>query len=139
MNSENDNLKNENQSNNAIGLKKRRGQNILTKELKNDLYNVLKKDIENLNMLLNSCSYEERAKLLKGLLRYLLNYEDDISINVREILWKQLEGHYNKLQFYIPHLTPKNKVIVLQGFLNNLAPVHRKKVVESIKKQNIKF
>ena len=45
---------------------------------------------------------------------------------MREILWSQLEEHYKKLRFYIPHLSPKDKITMLRGFLSDIAPEHRK-------------
>lgn len=104
----------------------KRGQNKLTKEVKNTLFNTLKGDYEKLDKLMNCCTHEERAKLLKGFAKYLCTGNDEISEKMREILWNQLEEHYKKLRFYIPHLSPKDKITILRGFLSDIAPEHRK-------------
>ncbi len=82
---------------------------------------------------------EERANLLKGFTKYLTTGDDEISQEMRKILWEQLEPHYKKLRFYVPHLTPKEKITVLRGFLNEITPVHRKEAVNIIVKQKIKI
>jgi len=104
----------------------KRGQNKLTKEVKNILFDALKRDYENLDKLMNYCTPEEKAKLLKGFAKYLCTNNDEISGKMRKILWSQLEEHYKKLRFYIPHLSPKDKVTMLRGFLSDIAPEHRK-------------
>lgn len=102
------------------------GQNKLTKEVKNTLFDTLKNDYEKLSKLMYCCTHEERAKLLKGFAKYLCTGNDEISQKTREILWSQLEEHYKKLRFYIPQLSPKDKVTMLRGFLSDIAPQHRK-------------
>ena len=104
----------------------KRGQNKLTKEVKQVLFDSLKNDYEKLDKLMYCCTHEERAKLLKGFAKYLCTGNDDISEKTREMLWSQLEEHYKKLRFYIPHLSPKDKVTMLRGFLSDIAPEHRK-------------
>lgn len=104
----------------------KRGQNKLTKEVKNTLFNTLKGDYENLDKLMNYCTPEEKAKLLKGFVKYLCTGNDEISQRIRKTLWGQLEEHYKKLRFYIPHLSPKDKVTMLRGFLSDITPEHRK-------------
>lgn len=103
-----------------------RGQNKLTKEVKNILFDTLKSDYEKLDKLIYCCTHEERAKLLKGFAKYLCTGNDEISQKTREILWSQLEEHYKKLRFYIPQLSPKDKITMLRGFLSDIAPEHRK-------------
>ena len=104
----------------------KRGQNKLTKEVKNILFDALKNDYQRLDKLMNYCSPEEKAKLLKGFAKYLCTGNDEISEKMRETLWSQLEEHYKKLRFYIPHLSPKDKITILRGFLSDIAPEHRK-------------
>ncbi|MFV0363742.1 MAG: hypothetical protein ACK5LL_11765 [Suipraeoptans sp.] len=107
-------------------ISNKRGQNKLTKEVKNTLFDTLKSDYEKLDKLMNYCTPEEKAKLLKGFAKYLCTGNDDISERTRKMLWTQLEEHYKKLRFYIPHLSPKDKVTMLRGFLSDIAPEHRK-------------
>lgn len=104
----------------------KRGQNKLTKEVKNTLFNILKGDYEKLDKLINYCTPEEKAKLLKGFAKYLCTGNDEIEKKMREILWSQLGEHYKKLKFYIPQLSAKDKVGMLRGFLSDIAPEHRK-------------
>lgn len=114
----------------------KRGQNKLTKEVKNILFDSLKSDYERLNKLMNCCTLEERAKLLKGFAKYLCTGNDEISKKMREILWSQLEEHYKKLRFYIPQITnPKDKVTMLRGFLSDIAPEHRREAATIISDQ----
>lgn len=138
MNLENENPENEN-SKNLRREKNVRGQNKLTKESKAVLFEALKTDYQRLEKLLNCCSLDERANLLKGFTKYLTTGDDEISQEMRKILWEQLEPHYKKLRFYVPHLTPKEKITVLRGFLNEITPVHRKEAVNIIVKKKIKF
>jgi len=112
-----------------------RGQNKLTKEVKNILFNTLKGDYEKLNKLMYCCTHEERAKILKGFAKYLCTGSDEISKKTREILWSQLEEHYKKLRFFIPHLSAKDKVTILRGFLSDIAPEHRKEAANIISDQ----
>ncbi|MDB5226450.1 MAG: hypothetical protein JWN78_643 [Bacteroidota bacterium] len=58
---------------------------------------------------------------------------------MRKILWEELKPHYKKLHFYIPHLTPKEKITTLRSFLSDLTPHNRKEAIEEINKQNIRF
>ncbi len=113
-----------------------RGQNKLTKEVKITLFNTLKGDYERLDKFMNYCSPEEKAKLLKGFAKYLCTGNDEISGEMREILWSQLEEHYKKLRFYIPQISnAKDKVTMLRGFLSDIAPEHRKEAVTIISEQ----
>lgn len=131
---QNENSNNENLNN--LGRDKIvRGQNKLTKESKSVLFEALKTDYKRLDKLLNCCSLDERAILLKGFTKYLITGDDEISQELRKILWEQLEPHYKKLHFYIPHLTAKEKITILRGFLNEIMPVHRKEAVNIIVKQ----
>lgn len=115
---------------------KKRGQNKLTKEVKQVLFDSLKNDYERLDKLMNYCTPEEKAKLLKGFAKYLCTSNDDISEKTREILWSQLEEHYKKLRFYIPQISnPKDKVTMLRGFLSDIAPEHRKEAATIISEQ----
>ncbi|OWP85001.1 hypothetical protein BWK59_02545 [Flavobacterium davisii] len=116
-----------------------RGQNKLTKESKAVLFEALKTDYHRLDKLINCCSFDERAKLLKGFTKYLTTGDDKISQEMKSILWEQLEPHYKKLQFYVPHLTAKDKITVLRGFLTEITPVHRKEAINIIVKQKIKI
>ncbi|WP_353120951.1 hypothetical protein [Dysgonomonas capnocytophagoides] len=112
---------------------RKRGQNKLTKEVKELLFNTLKGDFEKLDKLMNYCTPEEKAKLLKGFAKYLCTGNDEISKKMRKILWSQLEEHYKKLRFYIPQVSnPKDKVTMLRGFLSDIAPVHRKEAATII-------
>lgn len=113
----------------------RRGQNKLTKEVKNILFDTLKSDYKSLNKLMYCCTHEERAKLLKSFAKYLCTGNDEISREMREILWGQLGEHYKKLRFYIPQLNPKDKVTILRGFLSDIAPEHRKEAATIISVQ----
>ncbi len=132
--------KNENPENeNPKNFGRVRGQNKLTKESKALLFDALKSDYQRLNKLLNCCGLDERANLLKGFTKYLTIGNDEISQEIKKILWEQLEPHYKKLQFYIPHLSPKEKITVLRTFLNEITPVHRKEAVNIIVKQKIKI
>lgn len=129
---ENEKNKNGKKSGRAKGSK-----NILTKEMKQLLFNTFKPDYEKLNKLLNSCSLDERAIQLKHFAKYLANGNDEIAEEMRKILWGQLQEHYKKLRFYIPHLTPKEKITVLRGFLSDLTPHDRKRAIDDIDQQNI--
>jgi hypothetical protein len=138
------NKKTEKGEHSTSGMKKNLGrtkgsQNILTKEMKQLLFDTLKKDYKKLDKLLNACSCDERAIQLKHFSKYLANGDDEIAKMMREILWEQLEGHYKKLRFYIPQLTAKQKITVLRSFLNDLTPHDRKKAIEDINEQDIKF
>lgn len=114
----------------------RRGQNKLTKEIKNTLFKALKSDYERLDKFMNYCSPEEKAKLLKDYAKYLCTGNDEISGEMRTILWNQLEEHYKKLRFYIPHISnAKDKVTMLRGFLSDIAPEHRKEAATIISEQ----
>ena len=113
----------------------KRGQNKLTKEVKNTLFNTLKGDYEKLDKLMNYCTPEEKARYLKGFAKYLCAGNDEISKKIREILWSQLEEHYKKLRFYIPHLSPNDKITMLRGFLSDIAPEHRKEASVIISEQ----
>lgn len=114
----------------------RRGQNKLTKEIKNTLFKALKGDYERLDKLMNYCSPEEKAKLLKDFAKYLCTGNDEISEKMRAILWNQLQEHYKKLRFYIPHISnAKDKVTMLRGFLSDIAPEHRKEAATIISEQ----
>lgn len=115
---------------------KTRGQNKLTKEVKQVLFDSLKNDYEKLSKLMYCCTCEERAKLLKGFAKYLCTGNDEISEKMREILWSQLEEHYKKLRFYIPQISnPKDKVTMLRGFLSDIAPQHRREATTIISEQ----
>jgi len=113
----------------------KRGQNKLTKEIKEVLFDTLKSDYERLNKLMNCCPHDERAKQLKGFTKYLCTGNDEISAEMREILWNQLEEHYKKLKFYIRLLSDKDKVTILRGFLSDIAPEHRKEAATIIADQ----
>ncbi|MEN9919810.1 MAG: hypothetical protein RL662_2246 [Bacteroidota bacterium] len=114
----------------------RRGQNKLTKEVKNTLFDTLKSDYQKLDKLMNYCSPEEKAKLLKGFAKYLCTGNDEISEKMREILWSQLEEHYKKLRFYIPQISnAKDKITTLRGFLSDIAPEHRREATTIISEQ----
>lgn len=113
----------------------KRGQNKLTKEVKQVLFDSLKSDYEKLNKLMYCCTHEERAKLLRGFAKYLCTGNDEISEKMREILWSQLEEHYKKLRFSMNQLSAKDKVSVLRGFLSDIAPEHRKKAAIIISEQ----
>lgn len=114
---------------------KGRGQNKLTKEVKQVLFDSLKSDYEKLNKLMYCCDHDERAKLLKNFAKYLCTGNDEISEKMREILWSQLEEHYKKLRFSMNQLSAKDKVSVLRGFLSDIAPEHRKEAAIIISEQ----
>ncbi len=112
----------------------KRGENKLTKEVKEILFDTLKEDYQKLGKWMSSCPFDERAKLLKDFAKYFGDEEA-----FKQELWKQLQPHYNKLGFYIPHLTAKEKITVLRSFLSDISPEHRREAIESINRQNIKF
>ncbi|MBX9448808.1 MAG: hypothetical protein KL787_03430 [Taibaiella sp.] len=98
------------------------------------LFATLKADYEKLDKWMNCCDFRERAKLLKDFAKYLGD-----EAGFKEKLWEQLEPHYKKLQFYIPHLTAREKISLLRGFLSDITPEHRRDAIEHIKRQNLKF
>jgi hypothetical protein len=121
----------------ATGRKKG-AKNVLTKESKQILWNVLKGEYERMDKCLVGCSFDERAIHLKHLAKFLAYGDDEIAKEFRAILWEQTKGHYKKMQFYFPHLSPKEKITALQGFLSYLAPHDRKQAVDDINNSGIK-
>lgn len=129
----------EREENENSGGGKHRGQNKMTKQMKEDLFRALEEEIRGIDRLMRACTFDERAKLLHKFLSILCSgYNDEISNKVRAILWDKLEEHYKKLHFYIPHLSPKDKVVLLRQLIGFLAPEHRNQAIEIISKMKNK-
>jgi flagellin-specific chaperone FliS len=128
-----------NNNQNSKSGRNKGNKNYLTKNAKEILYDVLKLDLERLDKLLNTQSFEERIMHLKHFSKILTTGNDEISYNVKRLIYLGLEEHYKKMKFYFPHIPHSKKIQELRQFLK-LLPIHNiEEVIDDMKKQKINF
>jgi hypothetical protein len=141
MSTENNNLENESQSNNANGLGRKTGsKNKLTKEAKSILFSVLKNDLSKIDKILCGLPFNERVIHLKQFTKFLASGNDTIANDTREILYKQLKPHFNKIGIYANHIDQNKKLSELRAFLKLLGPDMIEETLNDMQvRQKVKF
>ena len=128
-----------NNKQNSNGGRNKGSKNHLNKNAREILYDVLKSDLERLDKLLYTQSFDERMTHLKHFSKMLTTGNDEISYNVKRLIYLGLEEHYKKMRFYFPHIPHSKKISELRQFLK-LLPIHNiEEVIDDMKKQKINF
>lgn len=114
-------------------------RNKFTKEAKQELFDALKVDLENIGKAL-PVEAGERIVHLKHFAKMLTTGNDEVALEVRNILYEQLLPHFRKIGFYLPHVDQNKKVSELRQFLKMLSPEMIEEIVKDMsQRQKIRF
>ena len=116
-------MKKENNPQKSTSLGRKTGsQNKITKVAKSIVFDMTKEDLSKLDRGLRGLPFDERLTHLKYFAKFLAAGNDEISLAVRNIIFKELEPHFRKMGSYIGHVDQNKKISELRAFLKLLAP-----------------
>lgn len=96
--------------------------NNLNKLAKEDLLKYLSEPQNNMKKLISHIPMEDRFQQLKSIIKILIRGSDHVSICLKELIFEQLKGEFNRYRFYFASLPNDKKASELRQFLKMLPP-----------------
>jgi len=115
---------NSNNSQNSKGGRKLGSINKITPEARKALLRVFKDDFQKLDKLLHYVPFDERFVALKPYAKMLCIGSDDISTQIKEIIFENLKKEFvpHKFISYLNQLEPKKRAVEMRHYLKMLTP-----------------
>jgi hypothetical protein len=121
-----------NQKGRKVGAK-----NKFTAEQKKEMREVLLPLMRRMKKDMAAMEPYQRMKVLLQYLPYLLTKgtipQDEVEI--QEIIFKELEGHYKRLRIYFSHVPPEKKAELMRGFMVFFSVKQKSSVIGTIRSQ----
>lgn len=113
-----------NNNQNSNGGRKLGSTNKITPEARKALLEAFKDDFQKLNKLIHYIPFDERFVALKPYAKMLCTGSDDISIQVKEIIFENLKKEFapNLFRSYLYQLEPKKRAVEMRHYLKMLTP-----------------
>ena len=119
-------------NNKSSGGRKKGSRNVLSKQVKELLFEALENDLKNLDKLMRTPNPDERIMHLKHFSGLIAKGDDQIAIDTRKLIFEGLESHYKKMNLYFNHVPQQKKMSELRQYLKLLPEQKRKSIIENL-------
>lgn len=127
-------------NNKSLGGRKKGSRNVLSKKVKELLFEALENDLKNLDRLMKTQNSDERIMHLKHFSGLIAKGDDQIAIETRKLIFEGLESHYKKMKLYFNHVPQQKKMSELRQYIKLLPEQKResviKKLINTFKRKN---
>lgn len=123
-------------TNNPFGRPKG-STNKLSNDIKEDIYEPLRRHLRKLESLISITDQDKKAKLLCDFLPYIFIKEDEQTDELRTIIFNALLPHFKiKFNTYISMIPQEQKAKVLLRFMKELSPAQKKRIAAILNEES---